>query len=152
MKKFLLISILALGCFPAWCEADDADKARIRELEQKMAALESEKAKLSAAVNTQGLFDTKGKVSPRISNAVLIIEGDLSVGTGFIVAAGGKKYANTAAHVFSGNSKLTIRNASGTGFKKFGNLEGAEGADLVRLEILGEVKDFLELVPPDSLL
>lgn len=150
MKKFLLISALTLGFFPAWCEADDADKARIRELEQKMAELESEKAKLAGEGNAQGLFDPKGKVSPRISNAVVIIEGDLSVGTGFIVAAGGKKYVYTAAHVFSGNSKLTIRNASGTAFKKFGNLEAAEGADLVRLEILEEVKDFLELVPPDS--
>ncbi|MES2439887.1 MAG: serine protease [Verrucomicrobiota bacterium] len=158
MKRDLLLPALALLlCFPL-CRADDADKERIKELERKMAELEREKARLSGelpapgATSANGLFGADGKVNPRLSNAVLIIEGDQSVGTGFIVSADGKKYVYTAAHVFSGNSKLTIRNASGTGFKKFGDLEAAEGADLVRLEILEEVKDSLEIYPETSLL
>jgi serine protease Do len=153
MKRDLLIPAFAILLFSPLAKADDTDKERIKELERKIAELESEKAKLTAKTEkpaASGLYDADDKINPRISNAVLIIEGDKSVGTGFIVSTGGKKYVYTAAHVFSGNTKLTIRNASGTGFKKFGNLEAAEGADLVRLEILEDVKDFLELVPPDS--
>ncbi len=149
MKKIHLIPALVLCLSPAVCRADDADKERIKELERKMAELQGQK--VAPAVES-GLFDKDGKVNPRISNSVLIIEGDQSAGTGFIVSTGGKKYVYTAAHVFSGNSRLTIKNASGTSFKKFGDLEAAEGADLVRLELLEEVKDFLELVPADSLL
>lgn len=159
MKKFLLIPAFAILLFSPFAGADDTDKDRIKEIERQIAELESEKAKLTAKTTnpdvpaaTGGLYDADEKINPRISNAVLIIEGDKSVGTGFIVATNGKKYVYTAAHVFSGNSKLTIRNASGTSFKKFGDLEAAEGADLVRLEVLEDVKDFLELVPPDTLL
>ncbi|MEO5914176.1 MAG: serine protease [Luteolibacter sp.] len=158
MKKIQLLPALVLCFLPMVCKADDADKDRIKELERKMAELENEKARLAAKnetpepVTANGIFESDGRINPRISNAVLIIEGDVSVGTGFIVSADGKKYVYTAAHVFSGNSKLTIRNANGTAFKKFGALEAAEGADLVRLEVLEDVKDFLEIVPADSLL
>ena len=147
MIKGLLVRILAICFLSDVCTADEADKERIRELERKMAELQSERANPVGESNANGLYNKDGRVNPRISNSVLIIQGDLSVGTGFIVSAEGKKYVYTAAHVFSGNSKLTINNASGTSFKKFGALEAAEGADLVRLEILEEVKDFLEIVP-----
>jgi serine protease Do len=146
--KLLCLPALILGFSPI-CQADDADKERIKELERKMAELQSQKA----AITTQSaLFDEDGKVNTRISNSVLIIEGDKTVGTGFIVSAEGKKFVYTAAHVFSGNNRLAIKNSNGTSFKKFGDLEAAEGADLVRLELLEEVKDFLELFPADSAL
>lgn len=152
MKRFPFIQVLALCVLPWVSQADDADKERIKELERKMEELQREKAKLAEVPGNRSLVDASGKVHQNISNAVLLIEGDHSVGTGFIVSADGKKFVYTAAHVFSGNSKLTIRNAAGTSFKKFGDLQAAEGADLVRLEILEEVKDFLEVLPSDSTL
>lgn len=120
-----------------------------------MASLQREKAALAEAVEKvrprstapSALFDTDGRINPAIANSVLIIEGDQSVGTGFVADSGGKKYLYTAAHVFSGNNKLTVKNSRGINFKKFGILEAAEGADLVRMEILEEVKDFLEIAP-----
>lgn len=78
-------------------------------------------------------------------DAVVLIEGDQSRGTGFLVKDGGKRYLYTAAHVFSGNSRLTASNSSGRKFSKFGPLEVAEGADLVRLEVLDTSEDPLTL-------
>ena len=152
MIKGLVIRALAVCFLSNICKADEADKERIRELERKMAELQSAQAKPAGESNAGGLYNKDGRVNPRISNSVLIIQGDVSVGTGFIVSADGKKYVYTAAHVFSGNSRLTINNANGTAFKKFGALEAAEGADLVRLEILEDVADFLEIVPVISTL
>ncbi|MEO5714163.1 MAG: serine protease [Luteolibacter sp.] len=148
MKKIRLLPVFVLCLLPMICRADEADKERIKELERKMLELQNEKAKLTGEPAAGGLHTKDGRVNPRISNAVLIIQGDVSVGTGFIVSTGGKKYVYTAAHVFSGNSRLSISNAAGTVFKKFGNLEAAEGADLVRLEMLEDAQDYLELVPP----
>ena len=72
------------------------------------------------------------------TDAIILIEGDKSRGTGFMVRQEGKHYLYTAAHVFSGNSRLTATNTAGRKFTKFGNLEVAEGADLVRLQVLEE--------------
>lgn len=159
MRKCLLASTLAIGALCAITMADEADKQRIRELEEKMAALEKERAKLlkderkeDAAPKSSALFEESGRVNHAISDAVLIIEGDQSSGTGFVVATEGKKYIYTAAHVFSGNNKLTVRNATGTTFRKFGDLEAAEGADLVRMEILDEAKTSLQLFPVEAIL
>src|SRR5690348_3154686 len=97
MKQHLLIFTVVLGILSPIGKADDADKQRIKELEEKMAALEREKAKPSEGAAKQaaagrGLFDEHKLVNSAVANAVLIIEGDKSVGTGFIVASAGKKY------------------------------------------------------------
>lgn len=76
--------------------------------------------------------------SAQLTDAVILIEGDKSRGTGFMVRQDGKHYLYTAAHVFSGNSRLTASNTGGRKFTKFGNLEVADGADLVRLQVLEE--------------
>jgi serine protease Do len=81
------------------------------------------------------ICDSEGKVKADISNAVVIIEGDSSVGTGFIAKEGDHVYLYTAAHVLSGNSKLTVKNAVGKSFTKFDGIEVAEDADLVRLKL-----------------
>jgi hypothetical protein len=77
-------------------------------------------------------------VDQHMMDCVVLIKGDRSSGTGFLVGTGRRTYLYTAAHVLSGNSKLTVHNASGRRFASFGNLEAAEGADLVRLLLLGE--------------
>lgn len=164
MKSPLILSALCLCLVATLCKGDESNTDKIKELEEQMATLQKEKAVLAEEVarrkteaseaseiaTPSELIDKDGKINPRISNAVLIIEGDLGVGTGFVAAVDGKKYLYTAAHVFSGNSKLTIKNTGGISFKKFGALEAAEGADLIRMEILEEVKDFLEIYPADA--
>lgn len=155
MKRNFLIPAFALLIFSSVSGADEADNERLKQLDREIAELESEKAKLlenspeQPPLDPNGLFDAQGQVNQRITDSVVIIEGDKSVGTGFIASTGGKKYVYTAAHVFSGNSRLTARNSSGTSFKKFGDLEAAEGADLVRMEILEDVKNFLEFRPAE---
>ena len=151
MKRNLPPALLMLGLFPLVGMAEPSRDEAIREIDAKIAALQNEKARLLANVvpSVTNLFDKQGKVSQRITNSVIIIEGDKSVGTGFVAQADGKKYLYTAAHVFTGNSKLTIRNAAGVEFKKFGDLQAAEGADLIRLEMLENPADFLQLAPAD---
>ncbi len=62
-----------------------------------------------------------------------------------LVPDGGFASGNTAAHVLSGNSKLLVKLRDGTVVRKFGALEAAEGADLVRLAVGEEVPHFLEI-------
>lgn len=87
----------------------------------------------------QGVDDTKTSASKGSGQAtledVMIIEGDAGSGTGFMVREDGKLRLYTAAHVFAGNKKLTVKNIAGTQFKKFGAFEVASDADMARLEI-----------------
>jgi serine protease Do len=156
MKTLPLPALLLILSFPTAGMAQPGREDAIKEIDAKIAALQQEKAKLlavgspAAASAPATLYDSQGRVSGRVSRSVLIIEGDKGVGTGFVVSTGGKKYLYTAAHVFSGNSRFTIRNAAGTEFKKFGDLQAAEGADLIRLEMWDDPADFLELAAPDA--
>jgi len=88
---------------------------------------------------------------PTQTGAVVVIEGDVSTGTGFIVQNGEKFYLYTAAHVFSGNTRLSVVTTNGRKFTKFGTFEAAEGADLVRLEMLDDKPDTaLQIAEKDS--
>lgn len=83
-----------------------------------------------------------------VAEAIAVIEGDRSTGTGFFCRAEGKVYLYTAAHVLSGNSKLQVKLRDGTVVRKFGEVEAAEGADLVRLAVGEEVPHCLEIADP----
>ncbi len=84
---------------------------------------------------------------PALAGAIAVIEGDRSNGTGFFGRSGGKVYLYTAAHVLSGNSRLQVKLRDGTLVRKFGALEAAEGADLVRLPVEEEVPQALGIAP-----
>lgn len=114
-------------------------------LTRENASLRAQLATTAKSAGTAGVLDEDGKVLAKTANSIIIIEGDQNSGTGFAVAVDGKKFLYTAAHVLSGNNKLTIRSSAGTVFTKFGALEAAEGADLVRMQILDEVSDSLML-------
>jgi len=101
-----------------------------------------EPEKLKKPPSQGALFDETGKLRASCADAVLIIEGDNSVGTGFVVKDAGKTYLYTAAHVLSGNSRFTIKNSSGRKLSKFGQMETALGADLARIEVLEEAPAF----------
>ena len=85
------------------------------------------------------------------AEAIAVVEGDHSDGTGFFCRAGDKIYLYTAAHVISGNAKLQVKLRNGTVIRKFGDLEAAEGADLVRLPVNEPVADFLDIAPDSGL-
>jgi|GEM_PF-4778122 len=70
------------------------------------------------------------------TNALASVSGDKSSGSGFVVSAGGKLFFYTSTSTLAGNSRLTITNAAGTKFTKFGNLEVAEKSSFARLELL----------------
>jgi S1-C subfamily serine protease len=88
---------------------------------------------------------TGARTDEAVANAIAVIEGDRSNGTGFFCRAEGKVYLYTAAHVLSGNSKLSVKLRDGTVVRKFGAVEAAEGADLIRLAVGEEVPHFLEI-------
>jgi hypothetical protein len=79
--------------------------------------------------------------------AIAVIAGDRSNGTGFFCRDGEKIYLYSAAHVLSGNSRLQVKLRDGSVVRKFGPLEAAEGADLVRLPVLESVPHALAIAP-----
>ncbi len=84
--------------------------------------------------------------------AIAVVEGDQGSGTGFFCRAENDKiYFYTAAHVISGNSKLQVKLRNGSVVRKFGELEAAEGGDLVRLPVNEPIADFLEIAPEAGL-
>lgn len=88
--------------------------------------------------------DEKGAAFGEVTDAIVVIQGDVGTGTGFFVRTGGKIWLYTAAHVFSGNSRLQVKLRGGGTVKKFGVFQAAEGGDMVRLEVLEEVPGALE--------
>ncbi|MCX6874973.1 MAG: serine protease [Verrucomicrobia bacterium] len=93
-------------------------------------------AKLPKDASTPGHPEFDPAKEAKITTALATIVGDKSTGTGFVVATEGKVFLYTAAHVIAGNGRLSISNSVGLKFTKFGNLEVAEGANFVRLELL----------------
>jgi hypothetical protein len=84
-------------------------------------------------------------------DSVAIITGDAGTGSGFIAKQGEATYLCTAAHVISGNKRLSVKNANGTEFKKFGTFEVAAESDLARIELLEEFESGLRVAKPGSL-
>lgn len=113
--------------------------AKVTKAQPALLGLSSERA--------TAFYDDDGKPRQRYTNAMVTIEGNIVSGIGFVAAIEGKKFLYMPAHVLSGNAKLTIRSKAGTVLTKFGNLEVAEAADLIRLEVLDEIADFIEIIP-----
>ncbi|MCW1886997.1 serine protease [Luteolibacter flavescens] len=80
-----------------------------------------------------------------VAEAIAVIEGDRGTGTGFFCRDGDTTYLYSAAHVLSGNSRLKVKLRDGTVIRKFGALEAAEGADLIRLPVNEPVPMVLEI-------
>ena len=80
-----------------------------------------------------------------VAEAIAVIEGDRGTGTGFFCRDGEQTYLYSAAHVLSGNSRLKVKLRDGTVIRKFGALEAAEGADLIRLPVGEPVPKVLEI-------
>ncbi len=103
---------------------------------------------LVAAGSSPGKLPEKAtEPDARTARAIVVIDGDNGAGTGFFIRDGEKTWLYSAAHVLSGNSKLQVKLRDGTLVKKFGTFEAAEGADLIRLEVLEEVPHALKLAP-----
>ncbi|MDA0765637.1 MAG: serine protease [Verrucomicrobia bacterium] len=85
-------------------------------------------------------------VTPR----VVIIEGDRSSGTGFLCASEDQVWVYTAAHVLSGNRKISVRDSKGQVYREFEYMECAEGIDLVRLKPKDADFQGLELVSAED--
>jgi serine protease Do len=81
------------------------------------------------------------EVAKTVMPVVVLIEGDNGVGSGFFVRQGDKTYLYTAAHVLSGNNKLTVKTHDGKKFTKFGAFEVANGYDLVRIQMEEEIAE-----------
>ena len=91
------------------------------------------------------------KPGAEIAQAIVVIEGDASTGTGFFCRSEGKVYLYTAAHVLSGNTRLKVKLRDGTVVRKFGTLQAAEGADMVRLPVEEDVPSVLQIAPESGI-
>ena len=117
-------------------ERDAATQQLAKTKAEFARAEEARIAKLPKDASVPGHPEFNPAKETKITNALVTISGDKSAGTGFVVNSSGKYYLYTSASTLAGNSRLTITNAEGTKFTKFGNLEVAEKTSVVRLEIL----------------
>lgn len=85
--------------------------------------------------------------------AMVSIEGEGGKGLGVLVREEGKVWLYSAAHVFAGHQKLTITTTNGNKLTRFGELQVAGEADLLRLEVQeADGLTALEWVPADRAL
>ncbi len=75
-------------------------------------------------------------LGPEAMQSMVIIEGDQSRGSGFVVQMDGKTYLVTNSHVISGNKNLKFKTLSNQELTT-GPLQIADKADLVRAEVTG---------------
>jgi len=71
--------------------------------------------------------------------ALVLVEGDEGVGTGFIVKLHDQFFVMTNQHVLSGNKKFTVTGMDGTHYPTNGALFGAVGYDVAMLKIPAEL-------------
>jgi hypothetical protein len=114
------------------------------ELETLRQAKAAEVAQAPTQTPSQTSEATKTQLGKQLP-AILVIEGDVTSGRGTIIQADGKTWLYSAAQVFSGNSKFTIKGADGVAITKSGGFQIAADATLVRLEIQQEMPVKLEL-------
>ncbi|MEM9235561.1 MAG: S1C family serine protease [Verrucomicrobiota bacterium] len=94
--------------------------------------------------------DEAKKIVEEQFSSIAIIEGDIGNGTGFIINEGEVTRLYTAAHVLCGNKRLTVKNADGRKFTKFGTFEVAEKSDLARIELKEDFESGIERAEPGS--
>jgi len=95
-------------------------------------------------------FDDSKPLPTSITDKVVVIEGDMGRGTGFLCSTEGALWLYTAAHVISGNKSIVVRDQQNNRFQTFDSMEVAEGVDLVRLKIVNSTVKGLELESPEK--
>ena len=156
-----LVDRLRMMSDAQWKELQEAKARELarQEEEKKKAEEEARLAEMAAKGGTSKPSTQRShashdaetmdpEVQQELSRSVLVIEGNGSVGTGFVAKEGSAYYVYTAAHVLNGNTKLKIVDKSGTVFKDFGSFEICRGADLCRLRLKAKPKHFLEMATP----
>ncbi|MGE9294872.1 MAG: S1 family peptidase [Puniceicoccales bacterium] len=73
-------------------------------------------------------------LTPAQMNAIVVIEGDKGVGTGFYCNIRGRDFIVTNQHVISGHRRLTIRNNDGKPVEA-GDIYGAIGHDIALISV-----------------
>jgi len=81
---------------------------------------------------------------------VTIFTGDQGTGTGFVCKADDHFWIYTAAHVVSGNKKITIKDPNGKEYRNFDLMQTAKGIDLMRLRMTDEVDSALIAATPSD--
>ncbi|GHC58472.1 hypothetical protein [Roseibacillus persicicus] len=83
----------------------------------------------------------------KVEKAIVSINGSSAQGSGFFAQDGITTYLYTSGHLLDSNGDLKITDLSGKEWKSFGELEVAEGTNIVRLAVTDPVENLLELRP-----
>lgn len=121
------------------------------ELSAKLAAV-TMTANPKAVVKPGAAAAAGSEISSAVADSFVMIEGDHHIGGGFLAGEDGKVYLYTAASVFAGNQKLTIRTSAGQALKKFGDLELCDGMDMARMQVMDTVVSKLDMVELDAVM
>lgn len=98
-------------------------------------AYKRQESSSSATVSEREVTPEAFVEKPDPMKAIVLIEGEGGAGTGFFVKHSTGIYLYTAAHVLSGNRKPVFKTIDGRKYTRFGRLEVAKGADLVRMRV-----------------
>lgn len=118
-------------------EATRQQLAKVRGIESELAEAKSllAQAGISLQPKDGAPVPDPRELAAASRRAAVTIEGDVRRGAGVLVREEGRIFLYTAAHVLSGNRKLTITDAGGTKLTRFGELQLAGESDLARLEV-----------------
>ncbi len=117
-----------------------------REAESLRAAKTAEVARTRSETPAKKLDARKSGFEQQLA-AILLLDGDVSKGRGFLVKAEGKTWLYSSAQSFSGNTRLTIKDTSGNIVTKLGEFQVAADSPVARLEIQQEMPVTFELAP-----
>lgn len=127
-------------------------KAQIEQLKLQVPGLQTRKSAPAAAhapLSPQVQMQAAAQTVTDYSNALVIVEGQNAVGSGFICNMDGHTYIITNAHVLCDNPGVKITSIKGTVFT-VGASAIAVGHDIVRMEITGAQKAFDIMTNADS--
>lgn len=113
--------------------------------EEQAKLLQSSKDPFTEEIDAEDPEPSTFALNGNETEHIVIIEGDASTGTGFLLNIEGRSWLYTAAHVISGNKTLKMKNINGDVFKKFDLMQTAEGFDLLRFRLKENVEEALEV-------
>lgn len=120
------------------------------DLEALRKARTADQERAKAQSPQQLLTNAKNQLNQQLA-AVVTIEGDVASGRGFVVQADGKTWLYSTSQAFSGNTKLAVKDSSGTVLNKFGEFQMAADSSVVRLELQQDVPTKFEIAPPANI-
>jgi len=133
--------------FTAIADLSSTDQSLVRELPPSLMDKPSAPTDSASAKLAKSTAASNASINANLLKSLVIIKGDSSAGSGFIVKMHDQYFVMTNEHILSGNKELTITDLDGNKFPTNGFLYGAIGYDVAILKIPDSLgKNHLEIM------